>query len=285
MAVATGGRKKLGEIFVDSRILSQLTVDRLVDVSKRLNKRFGALLEEMGLITGTELAKALAVQYGCQVVHDFTRFSYPRELLALIPAEVAIANCLFPLKLADRRLALAMADPTDTRIVANIAANSDLSVVPFVTTRAEVNAAIARHYFGKETPATDRARVLVVEDDKLVMAMITSMLGKQYEVLTAGDGMEAYREAVVGKPQVILTDKEMPKLGGYSLLDAIRNNPDTRSIPLILLTGTATPEEEARAFEKGFFDFIPKPVKELVLRTRVNRALQHYSQQRFPFAG
>jgi len=140
-------RRKLGEILLEHKLLSSTTIERVVAISKKLNKRFGTVLEEMGLVTGEELATALAIQYNCKMISNFARGSFSPELLNIIPAEVALQNILFPLKREGNKLALAIADPTNTKVVSNIAANNDLSIVPFVATNKEINSAICINYF------------------------------------------------------------------------------------------------------------------------------------------
>ena len=76
-------RKKLGEIFLEHNLLSSTTIERVVAISKKLNKRFGTVLEEMGLVTGVELASALARQYNCKMISNFPRGSFSPELLNL----------------------------------------------------------------------------------------------------------------------------------------------------------------------------------------------------------
>ena len=122
-------------------------------------------------------------------------------------------------------------------------------------------------------------RVLVIEDDKLILTMLTNILSSDYQVYAAMDGMQGYKEVISKKPHVILTDKEMPKLDGYGLLDALKNLPESNNIPVILISGTTNAEVEAEAFAKGFFDFISKPVKELTLLTRVKRAFDYSEKQ------
>jgi len=273
-------RKKLGEIFVETGIITQQTADRVLARAQFLGKRFGTVLEDLDLVTGEELANALAVQYGCKVVNNLSNHTYPSGLLEFIPVEVAMQNMLFPLKREKDRLALAMADPTETKIVGNIAADNGLVIVPFIATKKEVYAAICKHYLGKEVSTCRDRTVLVVEDDKLIRSMLSEVLGKVgYRVVTAQDGMEAYKTVIIEKPQVIITDKEMPKLDGYGLFDSLKNIPETRIIPVILITSRMNAEEEAKAFDKGFFDFINKPVKDATLLTRVKRAFQYYDRQ------
>ena len=268
-------RKRLGEIFVESGILTEKSVERMLVVSKRLNKRFGTVLEDLGLIDGDELAAALATQYACRVVSNFAGYSYSPELLATISVDVAMQNNLFPLKLDNKRLALAMADPTETRVVRNIAANQGLTITPFIATRKEIYAAICKNYLQKEVSASAVHTVLVVEDDRLIGTMFGDFLTRQgYRVIFATDGLEAYKAVLTEKPHVVITDLMMPKLDGYGLFDALHTVPELSSIPVILITGSMHPEDEVKAFERGFFDFIEKPVKEGTLITRVKRALQ-----------
>ena len=275
-------RKKLGEIFVENGILSDKTVERMLLASKRLHKRFGTVLEELGLVTGEELAQALAPQYACRVASNFAGYCFSPELLNTIPVDVAMQNYIFPLKLDNKRLALAMADPTETRVVRNISANHGFTITPFIATRKEIYAAICRNYLHKEVCCSTAQTVLVVEDDKLIGTMFADFLKKHgYRVVLAADGLEAYKAVLTEKPQVVITDLVMPKLDGYGLFDALRSVPELSRIPVILVTSSMRPDDEMKAFERGFFDFIEKPVKEASLITRVKRALQ-YQERTYP---
>lgn len=277
-------RKKLGEIFIEKGIVTDKTVERVLAVSKRLKKRFGTVLEDLELITGEELAQALATQYGCRVASNFSGYSFSAELLSTISVDVAMQNHIFPLKLDNNRLALAMADPTETRVVRNISANKGLTITPFIATRKEIYAAICRNYLQKDVTPCVAQTVLVVEDDKLIGTMFGDFLSRQgYRVIFAADGLEAYKAVLTEKPSVVLTDLMMPKLDGFGLFDALRTVPELASIPVILITGSIRPEDEVKAFERGFFDFIEKPVREGTLITRVKRALQFYERKyQFP---
>jgi CheY-like chemotaxis protein len=278
-------RKKIGEIFVEQKILSQKTVDRVLAIAKRTDRRLGAVLEEMELITTEELAGALAIQYNCRTVFNFAGYSFPQQLLKIITGEVALENHIFPLKLDGSRLALAMADPTVSRIVDNIAANNNLTIVPYIASRKEINTAVCKHYFGMDALDPSKKSVLVIEDDKLILTMLTHVLSADYEVYTAMDGLQGYKEVLTKKPHVILTDKEMPKLDGYGFLDALLHAPECKHIPVILISGTTNADVEAEAFAKGFFDFITKPIKELTLLTRVKRAFDYCEKQHYPSVG
>lgn len=278
----TKQRKRLGEIFIEQGIVSSTTVDRVLDKSKRLGRRLGNVLEDLGLVTGDELASALAAQYNARLVTNLQALSVPQELLQLIPGEVAMQHMIFPLKREKNLLALAMADPTDTRIVDNIASDHSLQIFPYLASRAEIRAAIVRHYFGRDVaPPVDKRTVLVVDDERLAQTVICDQLkAGGYRTLAAADGMEGFKVVVAESPHLVITDLVMPKLDGYGLLNAIRSSPDTRHLPVIMVTGRPRDDnEEQRAFDKGFFDVIYKPVKPAALLARVNRAFHFYDHQ------
>lgn len=268
-------RKPLGQIFVEKGLLTETSVQRLIAHAKSKKMRVGELLETIGLVTPEELAEALAVQYRCRKIGDFAKYAYPPQVLRLIPLEQAVKNAIFPLKLDDGRLGLAVADPTMDPLFAEISKQQNLKLVLYVATRTEINRAIARHYLGQAATPAAANTILVVEDDILLRDMVSKILTKHgYTVETATDGMDAFSKIFALKPRLVITDKVMPKLGGYEFLFAIRNIPEFRYMPVILMTAAATPDEEKEALERGFFDFVLKPVKEIGLLTRVQRAFQ-----------
>ena len=268
-------RKRLGEIFVERKLLTEVSVDRLVAHAQSKNIRLGELLEVIGLITPKELAEALAIQYRCRTVLEFARYSYSDAVLRLIPLEMAVKNTIFPLKMDDGKLGLAVADPTLESLYQEIAEQTHLKIILYISTRSEINRAIARHYLGQTSTESVAKSILLVEDDLLTRDLVARILVKNgYVVETAVDGMEAFGKIFSFKPKLVITDKVMPKLGGYEFLFALRNIPEFRFMPVILMTAAATPDEEKVALERGFFDFVLKPVKEIGLLTRVQRAFE-----------
>jgi len=274
-AVPTPQKKKLGGILVEQGILTIFTVERILVLSAKARKRFGTILEELGLVTGEELAQALAIQYGCKTVFDFWQYQFPADVLRLVPVETAVEHTVFPLKIQGNTLVLAVVDPTNEKLINNLAENSKMRVYTLITSRKEIKKAIARHYLKKDLTETDDITILVVEDDKLISLMITNILRKEgYRIITALNGMEAFKEIIASKPNLILTDKEMPMFDGYALLESLRHIPETNMIPVILLSESADPDEESNAYEKGFFDYLTKPIKENTLKAKVKRALR-----------
>ena len=268
-------KKKIGEILVENGTISEKTLQRALERAEKQNAKIGYILEEMGVITGQELAEALALQFGYKMATNIDRHTFPADVLNVISVDIAMRYLLFPLKREKNVLSLAMADPADTRIVSNIAENNDLTVIPVIASRADIIAAINKHYLGKDT-APDRSNtVLIAEDSPLTgEELAQTLISSGFKVIVAKDGIEAFKIAISESPKVIITDKEMPGFGGYRLLESIKSLHETKNIPVILLTASSNSEEEADAFRKGFFDFITKPVKDVTLITRIKRAIQ-----------
>jgi CheY-like chemotaxis protein len=267
--------KKIGEIFVEKGLLSDKTVERVVIRSKKLNKRIGTILVENEIITDSELSEALAAQYNFKFVGNILKYSYPQELFKLIDIDFAIQNLVFPLRITGKRLSIAVADPTNLKTLTIFASNNDFELDVYVASRNDILSAISKFYLGNDAPETQKPTVLIVEDsadERKLLSLLIS--GHGFRCIDAKDGLEGFKQAVLANPQVIITDKVMPKLDGYRLLEALKKVAETEKIPVILITGTSNSQEELTAFEKGFFDFIKKPYDELSVITRVKRALQ-----------
>jgi len=275
--------KKIGHILIENKTLSPKTVVRMLALSQKHNKRFGWTLEKLELVTGDELAAALAKQYNLRMVSNLTKHSYPQEVLQLVTCEVAIQNLIFPLKLVDGNLLLAVADPTDMKIVDTLAANCGLCIIPCVATTSEIYAAICKCYLDKKVQETDKDTILLVEDERVTQTSVRDILVKSnYNVLVANDGLEGFQMVISGKPHVIITDKVMPKFDGFALLKSIKSIPEIQSVPVILMSDKLTPEEEMQVFDMGFFDYIPKPVNSITLLSRVRRAFR-FNDQKYGF--
>ena len=80
--------------------------------------------------------------------------------------------------------------------------------------------------------------------------------------------------ALLNAPDLIICDSVMPRMDGYGLKTAVQGNPATAAIPIILLTSKASGEDEQKALESGFIDFISKPVQPLRVISRVKRAFE-----------
>lgn len=267
-------RKRLGEIFVDQGIISALTADRILQKSEQLKRRFGTILEELELVTGAELAAALASQYDCKVISSIDKLKVSQETLDLIPVEIAIQQLVFPLKREGNRLAVAMADPTDLAI-SDLLTDASLQLIPYIATKENIRAAICHHYYcmSKVAPRAHERTIVLAEKDPAVLATLTAALqGQGYRIIPARDGMEAFKLVIAQGPHVVIADLELPMFNGNALLTALHNIPETKFIPVILLTEKQRDEHaELHAFERGFFDVLFKPLNPSSVQARVKR--------------
>lgn len=105
--------------------------------------------------------------------------------------------------------------------------------------------------------------ILIVEDIPHILELLEITLKfKGYDVVTARNGNEALDHIQTEKPCLILTDILMPKLDGYALAQKVRNNPDTRDIPIIFVSATfITPEDKSFALSLGAVRFLEKPIE------------------------
>ncbi|MBZ5656433.1 MAG: response regulator [Acidobacteriia bacterium] len=115
--------------------------------------------------------------------------------------------------------------------------------------------------------AESRSKVLLVEDSKFLRIVNGRALTKAgYEVSTAEDGEQALRLANETRPDVVLLDMMIPKLSGPDVLKALKSNPATMAIPVIVLTSLSQKNEEklkelgaAEYFEKSALDLEQNP--------------------------
>ena len=272
--------KAIGQIFVENGIITPKTLARILEISTERNKRLGWFLERLKLVTSDELTSALAYQFNLRKVSNLTGHTFPEETLLKVPAEVALQNLFFPLELNNGSLLLAVADPTDRKIVDNMAANIGLKITLCVASREDIYKAICKFYLHEEMEIQVRNTVLIVDDEETSrVSAYESLIRAGYDVLTANDGMEAFKIVISKKPHVIVTDKIMPKLDGFAFLNSIKAIPDLQSIPVLLMSDKLTPREEMRVFDTGFFDFIPKPINMITLVSRVKRAFSLYDRK------
>lgn len=116
-------------------------------------------------------------------------------------------------------------------------------------------------------------RVLIIDDDANILQSLTDILESyQMEALGALYGEEGIRLATEGRPDVILLDSRMPGISGFDVCSRLKEEEQTKHIPIIFLTGKDITEENVvRGLELGAYDYITKPyrVAELLARIRV----------------
>lgn len=113
--------------------------------------------------------------------------------------------------------------------------------------------------------------VLVVEDERDVVDLLRYNLNKAgFAVLIATDGLKGLEMARQNRPDVIILDLMLPGMNGHAVCKALKGDPDTESLPIIMLTAKGEPGERVQGLEMGADDYVTKPfsTKELVLRVK-----------------
>lgn len=119
-----------------------------------------------------------------------------------------------------------------------------------------------------------RPRILVVEDQAELRAMLTQYFSVTCDVLSADDGEPALALAKKEHPDLILSDVMMPGMSGSALCAAIKADPQLKSTPVVLLTARSGPEAALEGFSAGADEFVEKPFQVRVLVARVHAQLR-----------
>jgi two-component system, OmpR family, alkaline phosphatase synthesis response regulator PhoP len=124
-----------------------------------------------------------------------------------------------------------------------------------------------------------KGKILVVDDEIYIVHILDFSLGIEgYEVMTALDGEQALAKVAQDKPDLIVLDIMMPKLDGYETCKALKSNPETKDIPVILLSAKGRNVDQKVGFEVGADDYITKPFSPRKLVERINAILGQTSR-------
>src|SRR5947207_3277642 len=114
------------------------------------------------------------------------------------------------------------------------------------------------------------ARILVVDDVPANVKLLEARLSAEYfDVLTASSGAEALQICQRAECDIILLDVMMPDMDGFEVCRALKSNPATHFIPVVMVTALDSPADRVRGLEAGADDFLTKPVADVVLIARV----------------
>lgn len=121
----------------------------------------------------------------------------------------------------------------------------------------------------------ERARVMVVDDDHDVLIVLAHYLKREgFDPIEAASGRECLRQLQDNSPDVILLDLMMPEMDGFAVAKALRNNPATADIPVIMVTARDDINARAEGIKVGVSEFLTKPVQRQQLATRIRAQLQ-----------
>ncbi len=120
-----------------------------------------------------------------------------------------------------------------------------------------------------------RRKVLIVDDQRFNIRLMAGILdGDQHELLFATDGEQALEMASAQGVDLVLLDVVMPGIDGYEVCRRLKDNDDTRTIPVIFVTSMSEVDDEAKGFDVGGVDYITKPLSPRTVRARVRTHLE-----------
>jgi putative two-component system response regulator len=117
-------------------------------------------------------------------------------------------------------------------------------------------------------------RILVVDDDAMNREVMEAFLNlESYDVLLASNGKQGLSLAEQKKPNLIILDVRLPDILGYEVCEILKNNTETKSIPILMVTGFDAKEDRERAMQVGVDEFLSRPFEGEALIERVNHLL------------
>jgi len=124
-------------------------------------------------------------------------------------------------------------------------------------------------------------RILIVDDERHNIKVLTEFLHAEYRIMAAKNGENALKAAQSSNPpDLILLDIIMPGIDGYEVCKQLKENDRTKNIPIIFVTAVSEVMDAAQAFKLGAVDYITKPCNPLTVRARVKTHLKLYATMR-----
>jgi signal transduction histidine kinase/DNA-binding response OmpR family regulator len=134
----------------------------------------------------------------------------------------------------------------------------------------------AAEEIGAHSPRAEpgnRSRILLADDNADMRDYISRLLGDRHTCVTVRDGMEALESLRASRPDLLLTDMMMPRLDGFELIKAVRDDADLRDLPIIVISARAGEESSVEGLIAGADDYLVKPFSARELIARVDGAL------------
>lgn len=128
----------------------------------------------------------------------------------------------------------------------------------------------------KSKKKTAQAKILVVDDEADIVSTVQYRLKFcGFEVITASNGKEGLEKVANERPDLILLDINMPVMDGHEMLERLKNQPDIKDIPVIMLTAYSDKRDIAKAAELGIADYVTKPFDFTELTEKISNALEN----------
>ncbi|OQB13411.1 MAG: DNA-binding response regulator MtrA [Candidatus Omnitrophica bacterium ADurb.Bin205] len=119
-----------------------------------------------------------------------------------------------------------------------------------------------------------KKRIFVADDQEEVLSLLKDFLtGEGFEVMVSKESKNVLRLIRSFKPNLILLDLLMPDLGGFDVCEILNNEPQTRGIPIIVISGLSAPEDIKKSYRLGVVDYLVKPFSLPDMLAKINKAI------------
>lgn len=119
-------------------------------------------------------------------------------------------------------------------------------------------------------------KVLAIDDSRTIRVLVQTTLQEAgFEVVTADDGLDGLNKFSRCEPDVVITDINMPNLDGFGVIEALRGDEISSTVPILVLTTESSAEQKARARESGATGWIVKPFDDVSLIGVLRRVTGH----------
>ena len=126
-------------------------------------------------------------------------------------------------------------------------------------------------------------RILAIDDEKDILELLKYNLEKEgYEILTAQTGERGFELARAKRPELILLDLMLPGVDGFEICKLLKNSPDTRSIPIVMLTAKNSEIDHVLGIELGAADYLAKPFSVKILLARIKNVFRNRETAKAP---
>lgn len=128
----------------------------------------------------------------------------------------------------------------------------------------------------KSKKKTGQIKILIIDDETDLVSTIEYRLKcYNYSVITAVNGKEGLEKAISEKPDLILLDTDMPVMNGHQMLEQVRNHPEIKNVPVIMVTALCEAKDITTASSYGISDYVTKPFDFTELMEKITSPLEN----------
>lgn len=135
-----------------------------------------------------------------------------------------------------------------------------------------------------EPPKIELPTILIVDDDEDLRTYLVESLKTRYKVVEAANGRQGWQKALAHHPQVIVSDVDMPIVGGIEMVEKLKNDKRTKHIPVIILTVIADEASQLKGLEAGASDYLSKPFSFNLLSIKIENLLSLSNELKSTFS-